>query len=154
VQINDLINQLISRLESAKKQTLGSGFVIGDKEELISLVADIRALLPTVVADAEQIIHQQTELLNSASNKASTIISNAQAERDRLASNHEVLLTAASEAEAMRAEVLAELAQMRAETDKYVDGQLARFEAALTKVLGSVRKGRDRLGPLGPSDDV
>jgi len=37
VQINDLINQLISRLESAKKQTLGSGFVIGDKEELISL---------------------------------------------------------------------------------------------------------------------
>lgn len=154
MQINDLINQLISRLESAKKQTLGSGFVIGDKEELISLVADIRALLPTVVADAEQIIHQQTELLNSASNKASTIISNAQAERDRLASNHEVLLTAASEAEAMRAEVLAELAQMRAETDKYVDGQLARFEAALTKVLGSVRKGRDRLGPLGPSDDV
>ena len=92
--------------------------------------------------------------MNSATNKASTIISNAQVERDRLASSHEVLLTAASEAEAMRAEVLAELAQMRAETDKYVDGQLARFEAALTKVLGSVRKGRDRLGPLGPSDDV
>ncbi len=154
MQINDLINQLISRLESAKKQTIGSGFVIGDKEELISLVADIRALLPTVVADAERIIHQQTELLNSATNKASTIISNAQVERDRLASSHEVLLTAASEAEAMRAEVLAELAQMRAETDKYVDGQLARFEAALTKVLGSVRKGRDRLGPLGAPDDV
>ena len=153
MQINDLINQLISRLESAKKQTLGSGFVIGDKEELISLVADIRALLPTVVADAERIIHQQTELLNSATNKA-TIISNAQVERDRLASSHEVLLTAASEAEAMRAEVLAELAQMRAETDKYVDGQLARFEAALTKVLGSVRKGRDRLDPLGAPDDV
>ena len=146
MHINDLLNELSQKLQSAKKQSLGRGFLIGDKDELIQLIENVRALLPTVVTEAESILTRREEVIRDAKLQAEKILEQAAAQRDKLASNHEVLLTAAAEAEAIRQEVAAEVAKMRTETDDYIDKQLARFEVALTKVLASVRKGRDRLG--------
>jgi hypothetical protein len=154
MQVNDLLNNLITKLQAAKKQSLGRGYLIGEKDELISLLEDVRALLPTVVHEAEEILQKKDQLIYEAKLQAEKIIEQANLQRDKLASSHEVLLTAAAEAEAMRQEVSAELAKLRAETDDYIDKQLARFELALTKVLGSVRKGRDRLTPASGYEDL
>lgn len=154
MQVNDLLNNLITKLQAAKKQSFGRGYLIGEKDELISLLEDARALLPTVVHEAEEILQKKDQLIYEAKLQAEKIIEQANLQRDKLASSHEVLLTAAAEAEAMRQEVSAELAKLRAETDDYIDKQLARFELALTKVLGSVRKGRDRLTPTSGYEDL
>ena len=154
MQVNDLLNNLITKLQAAKKQSLGRGYLIGEKDELISLLEDVRALLPTVVHEAEEILQKKDQLIYEAKLQAEKIIEQANLQRDKLASSHEVLLTAAAEAEAMRQEVSAELAKLRAETDDYIDKQLARFELALTKVLGSVRKGRDRPTPASGYEDL
>lgn len=154
MHVNDLLNDLVARINAAKKQSLGRGFLIGDKDELLGLVEDVRSLLPTVVSEAEAILQRREEIIREAKLQAERIIEQAAAQRDKLASNHEVLLTAAAEAEAIRAEVNAEVAKMRAEADDYIDKQLARFEVALTKVLATVRKGRDRLGGDGGFEDL
>ncbi len=154
MHVNDLLNNLITKLQAAKKQSLGRGYLIGEKDELISLLEDVRALLPTVVHEAEEILQKKDQLIYEAKLQAEKIIEQANLQRDKLASSHEVLLTAAAEAEAMRQEVSAEVAKLRAETDDYIDKQLARFELALTKVLGSVRKGRDRLTPASSYEDL
>ena len=127
MQVNDLLNNLITKLQAAKKQSLGRGYLIGEKDELISLLEDVRALLPTVVHEAEEILQKKDQLIYEAKLQAEKIIEQANLQRDKLASSHEVLLTAAAEAEAMRQEVSAELAKLRAETDDYIDKQLARF---------------------------
>lgn len=145
MQVNALLNDLVSKLKSAKKQSLGKGFVIGDKDELIALVESVRALLPSVVADAEEILNRRESIIQEAKMQAEKVLAKAEVQRDQLASNHEVLLTAAAQAEALRQEVAAEVEKLRIETDDYIDKQLARFEIALTKVLTSVRKGRERL---------
>jgi len=154
MHINDLLNDLVSKLNSAKKQTLGRGFLIGDKDELVNLIEDVRALLPSVVTEAESILAKRDEVIRDTKLQAERILAQAEMQRDKLASSHEVLLTAAAEAEAIRAEVAQEVAKMRAETDDYIDKQLARFEVALTKVLTSVRKGRDRLGGDAGLEDL
>lgn len=154
MHINDLLNDLVNKLNSAKKQSLGRGFLVGDKDELISLVEDVRALLPTVVTEAEEILRKKEELIRDAKIQAERVLEQAATQRDKLASSHEVLLTAAAEAEAIRSEVAAEVAKMRAEADDYIDKQLARFEVALTKVLATVRKGRGRLSGDSEFEDL
>ena len=49
------------------------------------------------------------------------------------------------EAEAIRAQGLAEAEAMRQEVDQYVEDKFAAFEANLTKTLAAVQKGRDRI---------
>jgi hypothetical protein len=154
MHVNDLLDNLITKLQAAKKQSLGRGFIIGEKDELISLLEDVRALLPTVVHEAEDILQKKDQFIYEAKLQAEKIIEQANLQRDKLASSHEVLLTAAAEAEAIRQEVSLEVAKLRAETDDYIDKQLARFELALTKVLASVRKGRDRLTPASGYEDL
>lgn len=154
MHVNDLLDNLITKLQAAKKQSLGRGFIIGEKDELISLLEDVRALLPTVVHEAEEILQKKDHFIYEAKLQAEKIIEQANLQRDKLASSHEVLLTAAAEAEAIRQEVSLEVAKLRAETDDYIDKQLARFELALTKVLASVRKGRDRLTPASGYEDL
>ena len=143
--INDLLNNLAAKINNAKKQQFGRGFIIGDKDELIALIEDVRSLLPTVVHEAEEVLNRKEELIRAAKLQAEQILNQAAEHRDQLASNHEVLLKAAAQAEEMRAQVESEVAKMRAEADDYLDKQLARFEVALTKVLSSVRKGREHL---------
>lgn len=154
MHINDLLNDLVSKVNAAKKQSLGRGFLVGDKDELLRLIEDVRALLPSVVTEAETILQRREEIIREAKLQSERIIEQANAQRDKLASNHEVLLTAAAEAEAIRQEVATEVAKMRAEADDYIDKQLARFEVALTKVLATVRKGRDRLGGDSGFEDL
>ena len=62
-----------------------------------------------------------------------------------MVSEHEVYLAAVSEADQVRREVAAETAQMRRETDDYIDAKLATFEITLQKTLQTVDRGRDRL---------
>jgi hypothetical protein len=69
-----------------------------------------------------------------------------------MVSEHEVYLAAVSEADALRRQVAGETAQMRRETDDYIDGKFASFEATLSKTLNTVARGRERLGERsGPS---
>ena len=153
LRINDLLNELNSKLKSAKKQSLGKGFTIGNRDELIALVESVRSLLPNVVSDAQEVLNRREAIIQEAKLQAEEVLAQAQIQRDKLASNHEVLLTAAAEAKLLREEVAAEVAKLRNETDEYIDKQLARFEVALTNVLVSVRKGRERLGgELGTED--
>ena len=154
MHINDLLNELLTKLNAAKKQSLGRGFLVSDRDELINLIEDVRSLLPTVVTEAEALLAKRDELIREAKIQAEKILEQAAIQRDKLASSHEVLLTAAAEAEAIRNEVAHEVAKMRAETDDYIDKQLARFEVALTKVLTSVRKGRDKLGGDSGLEDL
>ena len=52
---------------------------------------------------------------------------------------------AIAEADAIRAQGLAEAEAMRQEVDQYVEDKFAAFETSLTKTLAAVQKGRDRI---------
>lgn len=72
-------------------------------------------------------------------------MSNAHAERTRLLSDSEVYQAAQQEAKALLREAEQEAAELRTETDEYVDSKLANLEISLTKTLDAVTRGRARL---------
>ncbi len=56
-----------------------------------------------------------------------------------------------NEADRILAEARQEAEEIRAEADDYVDSKLANFEVVLTKTLGSVGRGREKLLGTGPA---
>lgn len=96
-------------------------------------------------AEAEQLLEQgraeQGRLV-----EATAVFSRAQAEADRL------LEQAHAEAERLLGQAHAETEAMRAQTEDYVDGKLAGFEAVLTTTLDTVSRGRARLSGRADTD--
>jgi hypothetical protein len=62
-----------------------------------------------------------------------------------MVSEHEVYLAAVEEADALTRQTAADTANMRKETDDYIDAKLATFEITLQKTLQTVDRGRERL---------
>ncbi|MGY3679432.1 hypothetical protein ACVWXU_003055 [Streptomyces sp. TE33382] len=77
--------------------------------------------------------------------EAGRIIESAHAQRGTLVSDTEVARQSRSEADRILSEARREADEVRADADEYVDSKLANFEVVLTKTIGSVDRGREKL---------
>jgi hypothetical protein len=92
-------------------------------------------------------------MVERARQEAERIIESAHAERGSLISDTEVARRSQNEADRILTEARQEAEEVRAEADDYVDSKLANFEVVLTKTLGSVGRGREKLLGTGPGLD-
>ncbi|CAM5702217.1 Cell division initiation protein OS=Streptomyces glaucescens OX=1907 GN=SGLAU_24010 PE=4 SV=1 [Streptomyces glaucescens] len=92
-------------------------------------------------------------MVEQARQEAERIIAEAHAQRGSLISDTEVARRSQAEADRILAEARKEAEEIRAEADDYVDSKLANFEVVLTKTLGSVGRGREKLLGTGPGLD-
>jgi cell division septum initiation protein DivIVA len=92
-------------------------------------------------------------MVEQARQEAERIISTAHAERGSLISDTEIARRSQAEADRILNEARQEAEEVRAEADDYVDSKLANFEVVLTKTLGSVGRGREKLLGTGPGLD-
>jgi hypothetical protein len=84
-------------------------------------------------------------MVQEARAEAQRIIESAHAERGSLVSDTQIARQSQDEAERILAEARREADEIRAEADDYVDSKLANFEVVLTKTIGSVDRGREKL---------
>ncbi len=96
-------------------------------------------------------------MVEEARQEAERIIESARAQRGSLISDTEIARQSQEEADRILSEARREAEEIRAEADDYVDSKLANFEVVLTKTIGSVDRGRDKLlgrdqGPDGFAD--
>lgn len=92
-------------------------------------------------------------MVEQARQEADRIIQGAHAERGSLISDTEVARRSQAEGDRILAEARRDAEDIRAEADDYVDSKLANFEVVLTKTLGSVGRGREKLLGTGPGTD-
>jgi hypothetical protein len=72
-------------------------------------------------------------------------VDEAQSQRAELVSETAVMAKARHEAAELLRRANDEITQMRVDVDNYVDEKLANFEVVLTKTLGAVHRGREKL---------
>ena len=116
-----------------------------NRTQVLDLIEEIRQLLPESVHRADELLADREAVVQDGRREADRILERARTEADRMVSEHEVYLAAVAESQALRADVAAETARMRQETDDYIDAKLATFEITLQKTLQTVDRGRDRL---------
>jgi cell division septum initiation protein DivIVA len=144
MELMKLLDEMAETIESARAMPMSSSCVV-NRPTLLGLIQQASQVIPREMVDADRILQSREDVLQDAKQEASDLLEQAQAERDRLVSIHEVYLAAVRAANEVREEAETEARRMRAEVDDYVDAKLANFEVALTRTLEAVATGRDRI---------
>ncbi|WEH20187.1 cell division initiation protein [Streptomyces sp. VNUA24] len=152
MDVQKKLDEIVSVVSGARSMPMSASCVV-NRAELLALLDDLRAALPDSLAQARELIGDRDHMVERARQEAERIVANAHAERGSLISDTEVARRSQNEADRILGEARQEAEDVRAEADDYVDSKLANFEVVLTKTLGSVGRGREKLLGTGPGLD-
>jgi cell division septum initiation protein DivIVA len=152
VDVQKKLDEIVTAVSSARSMPMSASCVV-NRAELLALLEEVRAALPDSLAEARELIGGREQMVEQARQEAERIIETAHAERGSLISDTEIARRSQAEADRILAEARKEAEEVRAEADEYVDSKLANFEVVLTKTLGSVGRGREKLLGTGPGVD-
>ncbi|MFI9809758.1 cell division initiation protein [Streptomyces sp. NPDC052301] len=152
MDVQKKLDEIVSTVSGARSMPMSASCVV-NRAELLALLEEVRQALPGSLAQAQELIGDRDQMVEQARMEADRIIENAHAERGSLVSGTEIARRSQAEADRILAEARKEAEEIRAEADDYVDSKLANFEVVLTKTLGSVGRGREKLLGTGPGLD-
>ncbi|KIQ63775.1 hypothetical protein TR51_35115 [Kitasatospora griseola] len=144
MDVQQKLDEIIAMVEKAKAMPMSSSCVV-NRAELTGLLRELRDTMPAELAQAQSVVADHQQMVADARAQADQIIRGAHDERGSLISDTEVVRKAQAEADRILAEARTEEHTKRAEADDYVDSKLANFEVVLTKTLGAVGRGRQKL---------
>ncbi|MGC0329284.1 vacuolar-type H+-ATPase subunit H [Streptomyces sp. SAI-170] len=152
MDVQKKLDEIVAAVSSARSMPMSASCVV-NRADLLSMLEEVRAALPDSLAQARELIGDREHMVERARQEAERIIEQAHAERGSLISDTEVARRSQAEADRILTEARQEAEEIRAEADDYVDSKLANFEVVLTKTLGSVGRGREKLLGTGPGLD-
>src|SRR5690348_9540968 len=135
-------------MEGARSAPMSRSNCVIDRGEMINLLDELRSELPSELRRATALLEERDKIIDAGRREAERIISEAEAEHNRLVSINEIVVSAEHEAARTIAEARAETQRLRDEVDDYVDTALANFEQFLTRSLASIERGRDKMHAL------
>ncbi|MER7182758.1 cell division initiation protein [Streptomyces hyaluromycini] len=152
MDVQKKLDEIVTSVTGARSMPMSASCVV-NRAELLAMLEELRQALPGSLAQAEELIGGRDQMVEQARMEAERIIETAHAERGSLISDTEVVRRSQAEADRILAEARQEAEEVRADADDYVDSKLANFEVVLTKTLGSVGRGREKLLGTGPGLD-
>ncbi|MFE6667062.1 cell division initiation protein [Streptomyces sp. NPDC057697] len=152
MDVQKKLDEIVETVGNARSMPMSASCVV-NRAELLAMLEEVREALPGSLAHAQELIGGQEQLAEQARQEAERIIGAARAERTSLISGTEVARQSRSEADRILEEARREAAEVRSEADEYVDSKLANFEVVLTKTIGSVDRGREKLLGRGQAFD-
>ena len=148
-----LIEHLSELIREARSMPLSSSALV-NRQEVLELVDQLRASLPSEITRARSILRDGQDVLERAGQEAQRVLERARQERERLLSKTEIVQAAAREADRLVAEAESTAKRIRNEAEAYVEGKLANFEVVLQKTLQAVERGRKRLAGSLEADEL
>jgi len=152
VDVQKKLDEIVAAVSGARSMPMSASCVV-NRAELLAMLEEVREALPGSLAHAQELIGGREQMVEQARQEAEQIIQSAHAQRGTLISDTEIARRSQAEADRILAEARQEAEEVRAEADDYVDSKLANFEVVLTKTLGSVGRGREKLLGTGPGLD-
>ncbi|GHF88566.1 ATP synthase F0 subunit B [Streptomyces thermodiastaticus] len=152
MDVQKKLDEIVATVSGARSMPMSASCVV-NRAELLGMLEEVRQALPGSLAQAQELIGDRDQVVEEARREAERIIESAHAERGSLIADTEIARRAQAEADRILAEARREAEEIRAEADDYVDSKLANFEVVLTKTLGSVGRGREKLLGTGPGLD-
>ncbi|MFG3253494.1 cell division initiation protein [Streptomyces sp. NPDC048172] len=149
MDVQQKLDEIVATVDGARSMPMSASCVV-NRAELLAMLDEVRGALPGSLAQAREVLGDRDQVVAEARQEAQRIIDSAQAERGSLVSGTEVARRAQDEADRILAEARQEAAEIREQADDYVDSKLANFEVVLSKTIGSVDRGREKLLGSGP----
>ncbi|AYY12704.1 hypothetical protein EF847_08250 [Actinobacteria bacterium YIM 96077] len=153
MEIHRKLDELTDMVESARTMPMSSSAII-NKTEILAMISQVRDMLPESLAAADTVIAQREELLEEARANASKIINDAKIEQATLVGDHTILVEARRERGRTLEKMRQEIEAMRAALDDHVDAKLANVEVVASRIVDTVREGRDQLRQSSPYQEL
>ncbi|MGW6619027.1 cell division initiation protein [Streptomyces erythrochromogenes] len=152
MDVQKKLDEIVAAVGGARSMPMSASCVI-NRAELLAQLEEVRQALPGSLAQAQELIGGREQMVEDARREAERIIDAAHNQRGSLIADTEIARRSQAEADRILEEARREAEEIRAEADDYVDSKLANFEVVLTKTIGSVDRGREKLLGRGPGLD-
>lgn len=144
MDVQEKLDEIVSAVDSARSMPMSASCVI-NRAELLAMLDEVRQALPGSLAQAQEVLGGREQVVAEAQREAERIIESARAQGGSLISESEVARRSQEEADRILSAARREAEEIRAQADDYVDSKLANFEVVLSKTIGSVDRGREKL---------
>ncbi len=142
------IVQIISELEqefASSKNFLWSKKTLVNMDKCASLIAEIKANLPTAIQEATYVLSKKEQIMSNAQAEAKKTLAEAEFRAEQLVSGSEIFKKSEQAAQEMIDKANKKCAQLYAVTKENVDKMLRSVEMYLDQNLNVVRRNRDEL---------
>lgn len=139
------LDKLREILTQAKGVPMSASCVV-NRGDLLELVDRIRTSLPEEFGRAQG-------LLANSDAEAESILAAAREQAARMTEDHAIMREAREAAEQLRRDTEQECADLRRETDVFIDSRMASFESVLHKTTSQVATARQRLAERSSLDE-
>ena len=143
--VNELLDTIEDTLEESTSMPLSGGKRLVDVEKVRDYLDDIRANLPGELRQAQQIVNDRAQIVDTANAQAQAIVKKAEERARILVSDAEIVKAAQQRAAEITAAAQSESRTLRQTVTDYCDNMLKTTEEAMVENAAQVKNVRANL---------
>lgn len=145
MNVNELLDTIEDTLEESTSMPLSGGKRLVDVEKVRDYLDDIRANLPGELRQAQQIVNDRAQIVDTANAQAQAIVKKAEERARILVSDAEIVKAAQQRAAEITATAQSESRTLRQTVTDYCDNMLKTTEEAMVENAAQVKNVRANL---------
>lgn len=145
MNVNELLDTIEDTLEESTSMPLSGGKRLVDVEKVRDYLDDIRANLPGELRQAQQIVNDRAQIVDTANVQAQAIVKKAEERARILVSDAEIVKAAQQRAAEITAAAQSESRTLRQTVTDYCDNMLKTTEEAMVENAAQVKNVRANL---------
>ena len=145
MNVNELLDTIEDTLEESTSMPLSGGKRLVDVEKVRDYLDDIRANLPGELRQAQQIVNDRAQIVDTANAQAQAIVKKAGERARILVSDAEIVKAAQQRAAEITAAAQSESRTLRQTVTDYCDNMLKTTEEAMVENAAQVKNVRANL---------
>ena len=145
MNVNELLDTIEDTLEESTSMPLSGGKRLVDVEKVRDYLDDIRANLPGELRQAQQIVNDRAQIVDSANAQAQAIVKKAEERARILVSDAEIVKAAQQRASEITSAAQAEARTLRQTVTDYCENMLRTTEDTMVENAAQVKNIRNSL---------
>lgn len=145
MNVNELLDTIEDTLEESTSMPLSGGKRLVDVEKVRDYLDDIRENLPGELRQAQQIVNDRAQIVDTANAQAQAIVKKAEERARILVSDAEIVKAAQQRAAEITAAAQSESRTLRQTVTDYCDNMLKTTEEAMVENAAQVKNVRANL---------
>ena len=138
--IIELLDILYGMVNEAWGVPLGNDKCIIEREKAIDIINDIKAALPTSIAESKRLVAARDEFIGNAKREAESLRKSAEEQAAQLVDEQEIVRTAKEKSSQMLSDAEKQTSELRRLASAYVDDIMRKAEESLNDALLTVRQ--------------
>lgn len=148
----ELLDLLYAMVSDAWGVPLGNDKCIIEREKAMNIISDIKAGLPTSIAEAKRLVAARDEFIDNAKKDAEAMRKNAEEKSRAMVEEQEVMRVARARSAEMMAAAEAKSKELRRLASNYVDDLMRRTQDSVSAALQELQVKRDAFQSINPDN--